>query len=266
MPPSEGGKRSAGGDARNPLVSNNVDTGIQKKDYLGKRLEPRIGDEDYLHLSDLLIALKEFATEENLTILDYGCGGSPYRSLFPNSDYKRADFGEMKDLDYVIGNDSRVDEEDGTFDLILSTQVAEHVTEPTVYFAECFRLLKNGGRVICTTHGTYPDHGCPYDFQRWTADGLARDLRNAGFEIERSLKLTTNARALMYLSQRFSGWFDSPSGISSGVFRILRSTMHRRPKFWQKLADRAFGDNRVVGSETDGHEFYLGLIVSGLKS
>jgi SAM-dependent methyltransferase len=243
----------------------NPDTGIQEKDYLRKRLEPALGDEDYIHLSDLLMALKEFATDESITILDYGCGGSPYRSLFPNSIYKRADFGEMKELDYVIGNDSRVVEKDGAFDLILSTQVAEHVSEPTVYFAECFRLLKSGGKLICTTHGTYPDHGCPYDFQRWTADGLARDLRNAGFEIERSLKLTTNARALMYLAQRFSGWFDSPSGISSWLFRIMRSVMHRRPAFFQGLADRAFGKNRVVTPDIDGYEFYLGLTVSAVK-
>ena len=232
---------------------------IETKDYVRARLEPRRGDSDYLHLSDLLIALKQFASDNALTVLDYGCGGSPYKSLFPNADYKRADFGEMADLDYVIGTDSRVDEKDATFDLILSTQVAEHVSEPAVYFAECFRLLKNGGRFICTTHGTYPDHGCPYDFQRWTADGLARDLRNAGFEIERSLKLTTNARALMYLMQRFSGWFDSKSGLSSGVFRVMRSLMHRRPKFWQKLADRAFASNRVVPSDLEGHEFYLGI-------
>jgi SAM-dependent methyltransferase len=244
----------------------NPDTGIQEKDYLRKRLEPRFGDEDYLHLSDLLMALKEFATDESIAILDYGSGGSPYRSLFPNALYKRADFGEMKDLDYVIGNDSRVEEKDGTFDLILSTQVAEHVSEPTVYFAECYRLLKNGGRLICTTHGTYPDHGCPYDFQRWTADGLARDLRNAGFDIERSLKLTTNARAIMYLVQRFSGWFDSSATISAGVFRVMRSIMHRRPRSWQKLADRAFANNRVVSSDTDGREFYLGLTVSAVKS
>src|SRR6187431_2690649 len=102
------------------------DTAIQDKDYLRERLEPRSGDPDYIHLSDLLMALEEFRTDEAITILDYGCGGSPYRSLFPNAEYKRADFVEMDDLDYVIGGDSRVDERDSTFDLILSTQVAEH--------------------------------------------------------------------------------------------------------------------------------------------
>jgi SAM-dependent methyltransferase len=243
----------------------NPDTGIQETDYVRQRLEPRPGDSDYLHLSDLLAALENFRSNGEIVILDYGCGGSPYRSLFPNAEYKRADFGEMNDLDYVIGNDSRLDESDAKFDLILSTQVAEHVSDPNTYFAESFRLLKVGGQLICTTHGTYPDHGCPYDFQRWTADGLIRDLRIAGFEIERSLKLTTNGRALFYLIQRFSGWFESPAGISAAIFRVGRSLMHRSPKFWQRLADKAFGRNRVVDATEIGHDFYLGLMVLARK-
>ena len=189
-------------------------------------------------------------------------GGSPYRSFFPNADYRRADFGELDNLDYAIGNDSRVEEKDATFDLIVSTQVAEHVTDARGYFAECARLLKPGGRLICSTHGTYPDHGCPYDFQRWTADGLTRDVTAAGFEVENVWKLTTNARALMYLTQRFSGWFDPASGLSSPMFRTFRSLMHRSPKMWQRFADKAFASNRVVEASEEGHEFYLGLTIS----
>ena len=242
------------------------DIGIQDSDYLRQRLEPRPGDPDYLHLSDLILALSEHRSNEQISVLDYGCGGSPYRGLFPNADYKRADFGAMAGLDYVIGDDSRVAEEDGKFDLILSTQVAEHVSHPAVYFTECARLLKDGGKLICTTHGTYPDHGCPYDFQRWTADGLQRDLRTAGFDVERCLKLTTNARAMMYFIQRFSGWFDSPSGgVWSVPLRITRSGFHRYPKIWHRSADRLFASNAVVDAAENGHEFYVGLMVIARK-
>ena len=243
------------------------DTGIQDADYVRQRLEPRPGDPDYIHLSDLMVALGEYRSDEPISVLDYGCGGSPYRSLFPNADYKRADFGEMTGLDYVIGDDSRVAEKDGRFDLVLSTQVAEHVSHPAIYFAECSRLLKTGGVVICTTHGTYPEHGCPYDFQRWTADGLKRDLRNAGFEIEKCSKLTTNARAMMYMIQRFSGWFDSASaGAWSLPLRVYRSGLHRYPGVWHRAADRLFAGNAVVDSGEGGHEFYVGLLVVARKT
>lgn len=242
------------------------DTGIQDADYLRQRLQPRPGDPDYLHLSDLIVALSKHRSDEQISVLDYGCGGSPYRSLFPNAIYKRADFHEMADLDYVIGNDSRVPEADDKFDLILSTQVAEHVSSPGTYFSECSRLLKVGGKLICTTHGTYPDHGCPFDFQRWTADGLKRDLRAAEFEVEECLKLTTNARAMMYFIQRFSGWFDSRSaGAWSFPLRIYRSGFHRYPNVWHRSADRLFSANAVVDAADEGHEFYIGLLVVARK-
>lgn len=239
---------------------------IEEKTYIRRRLSPLPGDDDYIHLSDLLIALDKFQTNASIRILDYGCGGSPYRGLFPNADYRRADFEAMDNLDYVIGDDSRIDERDESFDLILSTQVAEHVSNPAVYLSESFRLLKKGGRLICTTHGTYPDHGCPYDFQRWTADGLMRDVRAAGFSVDKTFKLTTNGRAMMYLLQRFSGWFDtSASKVWSPALRAYRSFLHRKPQYWQKLSDRLFAANRVVDSSVDGHEFYIGVVVSALK-
>ena len=240
-------------------------TVIEDKDYVQRRLEPKRSDVDYLHLVDLIDAIKQFRSDEKLVILDYGCGGSPYRSLFPNAEYRRADFAAMRDLDYVIGNDSRLAEEDGTFDLILSTQVAEHVSESHIYFAECYRLLKAGGRLICTTHGTFPDHACPYDFQRWTADGLARDIRRAGFKIERSFKLTTNGRALIYLFQKYGGWFDSSSNLLPPVFRVIRGVIHRLPRLWNWLADKVGPDNRVVESHVEGHDFYIVLMVEASK-
>jgi SAM-dependent methyltransferase len=239
---------------------------IQNSDYIRQRLAPMQGDADYIHLSDLLMALEKIKTDEKIRILDYGCGGSPYRALFPNADYRRADFEAMDNLDYKIGHDSRIEETDETFDFVLSTQVAEHVTDSKAYFAECFRLLKKGGRLICTTHGTYPDHGCPYDFQRWTADGLLRDVENAGFSVKNVEKLTTNGRALMYFIQRFSGWLDtSSSWFWAFIFRLLRSFLHRFPKYWQKLSDRLFPKNRIVDSKTTGHEFYVGVVVSAVK-
>ena len=156
---------------------------IRQNAYVEERLHPKRGRLDYLPLADLRMALEAFRTDRAITILDYGCGGSTYRSLFPNAIYKRADYLQdgVNRLDYVLSEDSRVKEADNKFDFILSTQVLEHVGSPTIYLAECFRLLKSGGTLYITTHGTFPDHACPYDFYRWTTDGLTRDIRCSGF-------------------------------------------------------------------------------------
>ena len=110
-------------------------------------------DKFYLVLSDLLLALKRVETSERLTVLDYGAGGSPYRSLFYNSEYRRADLFSSTDGDYLIAQGGTVPEKAAVFDLVLSAQVLEHVENPSVYLSECFRLLKPGGNLLLTTHG-----------------------------------------------------------------------------------------------------------------
>ncbi len=164
---------------------------------------------DYLSLVDLNEFIKARSSRDALTILDYGAGSSPYRKYFPNADYRRADITGASSLRYQINADSTISESDETFDLILSTQVAEHVPNPDVYFKEAFRLLKPGGQFILTTHGIWDEHGSPYDFQRWTAGGLRRDLMHAGFKQLTTYKLTCGLRAAAVILTR--SLFDAPA-------------------------------------------------------
>ena len=224
-----------------------------------ERLFPKPGDRLYFPLADLLLVMKKVATSDSLTILDYGAGLAPYSSLFPNSQYRRADIEAFADPDYIISPDGGVSEKSNTFDVILSSQVLEHVSEPAIYLSESFRLLKPGGRLFLTTHGSYEDHGCPYDFRRWTADGLKYDLKKAGFEILSMEKYATGPRALLWFLQMFLShprW--SPSrktllGICHWLCRFV-------PLRWIHMqADRLYPDCRVVSADVHGHNIYLGL-------
>jgi len=158
------------------------------------KLFPVPTDKDYPALVDLNNFIKAYASTEALTILDYGAGASPYKIYFPNSDYRRADITDAPTLQYKIRPDSTIAEKDETFDLIISTQVAEHVPNPEVYFKECLRLLKPSGKLILTTHGIWDEHASPYDFQRWTDAGLIRDLKIAGFRQPDIFKLLQGVR------------------------------------------------------------------------
>src|SRR5690606_19843629 len=161
-----------------------------------ERIAPKPGDSLYLHLSDLRLAMDTVATAEKLRVLDFGCGGSPYSSLFPNADYARADLPSVASTDYQISEESLTDAPTEGFDLVISSQVLEHCPDPTSYLAEANRVLRPGGTLLLSTHGIFEDHACPYDFQRWTGFGLTRTIAGAGFRIERCQKLTTAGRAL----------------------------------------------------------------------
>lgn len=249
-------------------TSHTLASAIQTDAYLRQRLAPRPGDAYYLHLSDLRLALDRIQSAAPIAVLDYGAGGSPYRSLFPNARYRRADFlhSEGDQLDYVLDEHSGVGERAATFDLIISTQVAEHLVEPAHYFAECYRLLKPGGRLYCTTHGVFEDHGCPYDFQRWTADGLRRDLTNAGFAIERLEKHTTGPRALLFQLDYHLGLLVAPRRSLLGMaLWLARWFMVRFRARIHKQCDRYFDHCRVVTEALDRHAVYIGVAALARK-
>ncbi len=233
---------------------------VLKPAALEDRLNPQPGCKLYLHLSDLRLALDHVATDKPLRMLDYGCGGSPYKPLFPNAEYRRADLPGNNGVDYLISPGAPLSAPDAEFDLILSTQVAEHVEEPTDYFADCWRLLRPGGSLVVATHGSFPDHGAPWDFQRWTPFGLKRAMTKAGFATTKMLQVTTGPRAVLQMwemcMERLPG--RPPFGT---LFRILTYWVRRQRRQFHEWADRAFPAHRVVVAEDlSEHRFYLELV------
>lgn len=57
-------------------------------------------------------------------------------------------------------------------DCIICTEVLEHLPHPQSCVDEIHRLLRNNGVVFVSTPFFYPVHADPYDFQRFTEDGL----------------------------------------------------------------------------------------------
>jgi SAM-dependent methyltransferase len=239
---------------------------LADRTYGRERADPHPSDVTYLHLSDVLAYLQRFATAEPLRVLDFGCGGSPYRSLFPQARYARADFPNTQGLDYAIGADSKIDAAASSFDLILSTQVLEHVAAPADYLQECYRLLAPGGRLVLTTHGFYEEHGCPHDFHRWTADGLRLEMERTQFRVLSAHKLTCGGRALLQLLSHHHGGLYGPRwhpfGVSSAGLRFL---FRRYRGFIHRCSDRFQREYAVVPAADNGHPFFLGLGIEAAK-
>ena len=68
---------------------------------------------------------------------------------------------------------------DASFDVVLCTQVLEHVRHPQRALAEIARVLKPGGHLLLTTHGVYPHHPDPGDYWRWTQQGFEAMFEDA---------------------------------------------------------------------------------------
>ncbi|HEX3224494.1 MAG TPA: class I SAM-dependent methyltransferase [Gaiellaceae bacterium] len=107
-------------------------------------------------------------------VLDVGCGDRPYEELLQGT-------AEIVGFDVpgnphadLHGSIDAIPVEDGSFDVVLCLQVLEHVPDPDAAVRELRRVVKDGGRVLLSTHGIYPFHPNPDDLWRWTHTGLER--------------------------------------------------------------------------------------------
>ena len=113
-------------------------------------------------------------------VLDVGCGVKPYYPFFASaSEYVGVDVQDNPHAD-VAGAVEALPVPDGSFDIVLCTQVLEHVDDPAVAVRELHRVTGPGGRVLASTHGVMLYHPNPQDYWRWTHTGLEKLFRDNG--------------------------------------------------------------------------------------
>jgi SAM-dependent methyltransferase len=94
------------------------------------------------------------------------------------------------------------------FDVIVCTQVLEHLERPQEALIELRKLLKQDGRLICTVPFLAHIHYVPTDYYRFSIDAITSALSRAGFEVIDSRNsgnaLVTIGSLLGYSSEDFS--------------------------------------------------------------
>jgi SAM-dependent methyltransferase len=114
-------------------------------------------------------------------VLDVGCGVKPYYPFFQPyaSEYVGVDVVEGLGAD-LIGPVEALPVEDGSFDLVVCSQVLEHCDDPAQAVRELRRVTAPGGRVLASTHGVQVYHPSPNDLWRWTHAGLEKLFQDNG--------------------------------------------------------------------------------------
>jgi len=93
------------------------------------------------------------------------------------------DFMDGEDVDVVSDVHDLKEFKDNSFDAFFSASLFEHVEYPWVAAQAIFRILKPGGFCYTATHQTFPVHGYPSDYNRWTDNGLSAVFTWAGFNV-----------------------------------------------------------------------------------
>ena len=115
------------------------------------------------------------------SVLDVGCGVQPYRPYFDGvaSEYIGVDVEPGEHVD-VVAPAAALPFPEARFDVVLCTQTLEHVPDPAAALREFHRVLKPGGVLLLSTHGTAVYHPGPSDLWRWTQEGLPKLVRENG--------------------------------------------------------------------------------------
>jgi SAM-dependent methyltransferase len=167
---------------------------------------------EFLNFNPSRYYLYEFIQEAAIAaqpgnrVLDAGAGDSPYRDLFRHTQYDAADLGvayETSELTYICDL-AFMPVQSNTYDLILCTQVLEHVKEPSLTLRELGRLLKPGGKLWLSAPLFYAEHQIPHDYYRYTQYGLVYLLESAGFEVNELRRLEGYWGTLAYQCRKSS--------------------------------------------------------------
>lgn len=191
---------------------------------------PRLSDDIYLHFSEILQKVKFYAPKIGGRVLDVGAGKSPYRIFFRNAkEYLRLDNHDYPGIDFVADITKKIPLKSSSIDNVLCFQVLEHVKEPKKAIDEIYRVLKNGGNCLLTTHMAAPLHGKPHDYYRFTGYALRELFRDFKYA-----EIKPNGGAVLSIFQLIA-W-----GVSEKLPKILSAPMIIFLNIMGKALDRLF--------------------------
>jgi len=143
----------------------------------------------YVHRKAILSALQESLSFFSGRLLDYGCGRMPYKQYvlehsgvteYIGLDIETAlNYGNVKPD--VVWNGTTIPFPANNFDVVLATEVFEHVhgLEPALH--EIHRVLKPDGILFFTMPYVWPLHEVPHDEYRYTPFALEKIFKKAVF-------------------------------------------------------------------------------------
>jgi ubiquinone/menaquinone biosynthesis C-methylase UbiE len=192
---------------------------------------------DYLVLNSLIKTLEKaigkYSRGTSLTVLDIGCGSKPYFPLFKDKikKYVGIDLIHSKYVD-CIASAEYLPVGPETFDIIISTQMLEHVENPPKVIEEMYRVLKKEGIVYLSTPGVWEKHGTPNDYWRWTDDGL-----KIIFDDFSTVEVMENGGAILCL------------------FQLLNLYIKKLPKIFKPAKIALFLINNLIGKYFDNQKY-----------
>ncbi|MEO6597444.1 MAG: methyltransferase domain-containing protein [Planctomycetota bacterium] len=143
-----------------------------------------------MHLNSKLL-FEKYARQHfrpDLRILEIGPDQLPssYQQLvgLPSAQWHTIDLADRPGLTFQAKGDYCFPIDDGSYDIVVSGQVLEHVKKVWLWIREVARVCKPGGRVITVNPVTWPYHLAPVDCWRIYPEGMRALYEEGQLEVE----------------------------------------------------------------------------------
>jgi SAM-dependent methyltransferase len=129
--------------------------------------------------------------DDQICILDAGAGEQPYSAIFKGLRYESTDmpggfYKNKQDFECELHD---IPKPNNYYDVILLTQVLEHVPNPQAILFEINRVLKPNGKLLISVPLNGPLHGEPWHFFQFTHHALNQLAINTNFHINQIEKV-----------------------------------------------------------------------------
>lgn len=162
-----------------------------------------------LQLATIARCLRPALKDLTGAVLDVGAGQSPWRDWLPDTATYQgidiayaADFGmqpKAKDVIYYAG--AKMPMADNSYDAVLCIEVLEHTQDPRLLLSEIIRVMKDDAILLMTVPWSARRHHIPHDFRRYTREGLALLLAQAGFT---AIKITERGNDVAVIANKLT--------------------------------------------------------------
>lgn len=212
-------------------------------EYMGRKAKPsRIGRSNQ-NTRDAWLEKTLTALPAGLSILDAGAGECQYKKWCNHLQYTSQDFNQYSGKESAVGlqmgswDNTRIDVvcdvaemplADETFDVVMCTEVLEHVPDPARVIRELSRVLKRGGTLVVTAPFNSLTHFAPFHF----ATGFSRFFyeHHLGELRHEILEMTVNGNYFEYIAQEtrrlpdiIARYAPSQTGRIPALARLLES-------------------------------------------
>lgn len=126
-------------------------------------------------------------------VLDAGCGSMPYKNIICANknvtNYIGLDIVESLNYKNIkpdfLWDGIKMPFNDESFDVVIATEVLEHVPHPDIYLSEVKRVLRPGGCFYFTIPFLMSLHEVPHDYYRYTPYSLDLIFKRNGFIVKK---------------------------------------------------------------------------------